>query len=160
MPHQSHPPSLDNSNHTWRTIQVMKLLIMQFSPTSYHFIPLRSKYSPQHPVLKQRPSFITIQNHRQNYSFLYSNFYVFRQPSLENSSYNFNTGRIISTSRQEKIRSCLEPGTVQSIQRRVRHPGFDSRQRQHFFLLHTVQTSSGAHRNSYPMGYRGPFPLG
>jgi hypothetical protein len=28
----------------------MKLLIMQFSPTSYHFIPLRSKYSPQHPV--------------------------------------------------------------------------------------------------------------
>jgi hypothetical protein len=25
---------------------------MQFSRTSYHFIPLRSKYSPQHPVLK------------------------------------------------------------------------------------------------------------
>jgi hypothetical protein len=25
---------------------------MQFSPTSYHFIPLRSKDSPQHPVLK------------------------------------------------------------------------------------------------------------
>jgi hypothetical protein len=24
----------------------MKLLIMQFSPTSWHFIPLRSKYSP------------------------------------------------------------------------------------------------------------------
>jgi hypothetical protein len=23
-------------------------LILQFSPTSYHFIPLRSKYSPQH----------------------------------------------------------------------------------------------------------------
>jgi hypothetical protein len=29
----------------------MKLLIMQFSPLSRHFIPLRSKYSPQHPVL-------------------------------------------------------------------------------------------------------------
>jgi hypothetical protein len=29
----------------------MKLLIIQFSPTSYDFIPLRSKYSPQHPVL-------------------------------------------------------------------------------------------------------------
>jgi hypothetical protein len=28
------------------------LLIMQFSPTSCHFIPLRSKYSTQHPVLK------------------------------------------------------------------------------------------------------------
>jgi hypothetical protein len=32
--------------------QVMKLLIRQFSPTSYHFIPLQAKYSPQHPVLK------------------------------------------------------------------------------------------------------------
>jgi hypothetical protein len=28
----------------------MKLLIMQFSPTSCLFITLRSKYSPQHPV--------------------------------------------------------------------------------------------------------------
>jgi hypothetical protein len=30
----------------------MKLLVMQFSPASYYFIPLLSKYSPQHPVLK------------------------------------------------------------------------------------------------------------
>jgi hypothetical protein len=27
----------------------MKLLTMQYSPTSHHFLPLRSKYSPQHP---------------------------------------------------------------------------------------------------------------
>jgi hypothetical protein len=50
---------------------------------------LRSRYSPQHPVLKhsqsmfllecQRPSFTPIQNQRQNYSFAYSNFYIFRQ---------------------------------------------------------------------------------
>jgi hypothetical protein len=62
---------------------------MQFSPTSCYFIFLRSKYSPQHPVLIHpqsmffpwclRPSFTPIQNHRQNYSFLYFNFYVFRQ---------------------------------------------------------------------------------
>jgi hypothetical protein len=26
--------------------------LKQFSPTSCHFISLRSKYSPQHPVLK------------------------------------------------------------------------------------------------------------
>jgi hypothetical protein len=49
----------------------MKLLIMQFSPTSCHFIPLRSKYSPEHSVLKhpqsmflpycQRPSFTPMQ---------------------------------------------------------------------------------------------------
>jgi hypothetical protein len=30
----------------------MNLLIMKFSPTSCHFTPLRSKYSPQHPVTK------------------------------------------------------------------------------------------------------------
>jgi hypothetical protein len=30
----------------------MKLPIMQFCPTSHHLISLRSKYSPQHPVLK------------------------------------------------------------------------------------------------------------
>jgi hypothetical protein len=30
----------------------MKLLIMQFSSTSLHFISLRAKYSPQHTVLK------------------------------------------------------------------------------------------------------------
>jgi hypothetical protein len=42
-------------NFTWPTVQVMKLLIMQFSPTSYNF-PLRSKYSPQHPVLKRPQS--------------------------------------------------------------------------------------------------------
>jgi hypothetical protein len=62
---------------------------MQFSQTSCHFISLRSKYSPQHPVLKhpqsmflswcQSPSFIPILNHRQNYTFVYSSFYAFRQ---------------------------------------------------------------------------------
>jgi hypothetical protein len=28
--------------------------IMHFSPTFYHFITLRSKYSPQQPVLKHK----------------------------------------------------------------------------------------------------------
>jgi hypothetical protein len=40
-------------NYTWRRLQVMKLLTVQLSPTSCHFIPLWSKYSPQHHVLKQ-----------------------------------------------------------------------------------------------------------
>jgi hypothetical protein len=30
--------------------------MMQFSPTSYHFVHLRSKYSPQHPALKHPQS--------------------------------------------------------------------------------------------------------
>jgi hypothetical protein len=62
---------------------------MQFSPPSSHFIPLQSKYSPQHPVLNhpqsvflpqcQRSSFTYIQNHRQHYSLVYCNLYVFWQ---------------------------------------------------------------------------------
>jgi hypothetical protein len=46
----SHPPWLDHSNYIWRRVQVMKLLTMQFSLTSCHFIFLRSKYSPQYPI--------------------------------------------------------------------------------------------------------------
>jgi hypothetical protein len=46
------------------------LFIVQFSPASLHFLPLRSKYSPQHPVLKtpsvflERPTFTSVQNNR------------------------------------------------------------------------------------------------
>jgi hypothetical protein len=50
-PRLPHPLRLDNPNDTWRKLQVMKLFVMQFSPPSRHFIPLRCKYSPQHPVL-------------------------------------------------------------------------------------------------------------
>jgi hypothetical protein len=35
----------------------MELLIMQFSPTSYDFISLQSKYSLQYPVLKKQCMF-------------------------------------------------------------------------------------------------------
>jgi hypothetical protein len=52
MPYQSHPPSLHHSNYIWRRVQVTRLLNWHFFPTSYYFIPFRSKYSPQHPVLK------------------------------------------------------------------------------------------------------------
>jgi hypothetical protein len=51
MPCPSHPSWLDHSNYVWRWVQVMKLLIMQFPPVSRHFIPPRSKYSPQRPVM-------------------------------------------------------------------------------------------------------------
>jgi hypothetical protein len=51
MPCSSNPSWLHHSNYTWRIVQVVKLLIMQFSPTSCHFIPLRSKYS-QRNIMK------------------------------------------------------------------------------------------------------------
>jgi hypothetical protein len=34
MPYPSHPPWYDHSNYVWLRVQVMKLLIMQFSPIS------------------------------------------------------------------------------------------------------------------------------
>jgi hypothetical protein len=48
----------------------MKLLIMQFSPTSCHFISLRSKYSLQHPVLNTLSLFSCL-NVRDQVSHLY-----------------------------------------------------------------------------------------
>jgi hypothetical protein len=36
-------PWCDHSNYTSRRVQVMKLLMMQFSSTTCHFIPLRSE---------------------------------------------------------------------------------------------------------------------
>jgi hypothetical protein len=44
MPFPSHPPWIDHSNYVWRRGQVMKLLIMQFSPVSCHLIPLGSNW--------------------------------------------------------------------------------------------------------------------
>jgi hypothetical protein len=42
----------DQPNNVWWWVQIMKLHIVHLSPFSYYLIPLRSKYSPQHPVLK------------------------------------------------------------------------------------------------------------
>jgi hypothetical protein len=55
MPFPSHPPWLCRSNYAWRSVQVMKLLIMQFSPTSHHFISPQSKYFPQTPSVYVPP---------------------------------------------------------------------------------------------------------
>jgi hypothetical protein len=45
IPCPSHPPRLHHSNYTWQRAKVTKILIMQFSLTSYHSIPPRIKYS-------------------------------------------------------------------------------------------------------------------
>jgi hypothetical protein len=36
------PIRLDNSNYTWRRVQIMRLLVIQLSPPSRHFITLPS----------------------------------------------------------------------------------------------------------------------
>jgi hypothetical protein len=83
--HMSRPPHPPWCNHPknirWR-IQTVKFIIMQLSPR-YIFLHFRSKYPPQHSVLKnlqsmflpqsERPSFAPIQHNWQNYSFVYFN---------------------------------------------------------------------------------------
>jgi len=77
IPCLPHPPWLDHPNNIWWSIHIIKLLIMQSSSASYHFLPLRSKYSPQHPVPRhlqsmffhERQSFMLIKNNEKNQSF-------------------------------------------------------------------------------------------
>jgi hypothetical protein len=43
-------PSFDNFNNICWRLQIMKLLSKKFSQALCYFIPLRRKYSPQHPI--------------------------------------------------------------------------------------------------------------
>jgi hypothetical protein len=45
---------LDHPNNIRRSVKVTKLFIIQSSVASDHFIPFRTKYSPQHPVFAKR----------------------------------------------------------------------------------------------------------
>jgi hypothetical protein len=51
MPCQTHPFLRDDSTYIWRREQLTQLLVMQFPPLTRPFIHLRSKYSPENPVL-------------------------------------------------------------------------------------------------------------
>jgi hypothetical protein len=73
MPCVSHPPWPSYSNYIWRRVQVMNLLVTQFSPVSYSVTSLGCKYSPQYLVLKnllpaffswcQKRNIIPVQNY-------------------------------------------------------------------------------------------------
>jgi hypothetical protein len=56
MPCPAHSPLFDLSNDIRWWVQNMKLPVVQLSPFSRYFIPVRSKYSPQHPVVKHPQS--------------------------------------------------------------------------------------------------------
>jgi hypothetical protein len=76
-----HPPWFNHPNNIRWRIQAVKL-IMQASPLSI-FLPFRSKYPPQHTVLKnprsvflpqnERPSYAPIQYNWQSYCFVHFN---------------------------------------------------------------------------------------
>jgi len=53
MPLPPRPLWLDHPNNIYSKVQVMKLFIMHPYLASSQLLPLRPKYSPQHPVLKQ-----------------------------------------------------------------------------------------------------------
>jgi len=55
-PRPSHPPWLDHPNNICWSVHVMTLLNVQFSPFSQSFLPLSSKYSPLHSVLRHLQS--------------------------------------------------------------------------------------------------------
>jgi hypothetical protein len=58
MPWPPHSPWFYLPNNIWWWVQIMTLCTVQLPPLSCYFIPLRSKYSPQHPVLKHSPSML------------------------------------------------------------------------------------------------------
>jgi hypothetical protein len=58
MPCPSNPSWYDHPNNIWWRVQIMQLFIVLFFPSSFYFLSLRSKYSPQHPVFKHPRSLI------------------------------------------------------------------------------------------------------
>jgi hypothetical protein len=86
IPCISHIPITSYSNYICWRVQIMKFLTVEFSST---FIPVCFKCFPRRPVFRyskhilfsscQRPSVISIQNHRQECGFAYFKFYGFRQ---------------------------------------------------------------------------------
>jgi len=88
MPRPLNSSRFDHPDNIWRGVKISKLLIMYFFFSPHYLIPLRSKYSSEHAILKhpqltflprrKRPSFTHIQNNRRNYSFAYLNLYIFR----------------------------------------------------------------------------------
>jgi hypothetical protein len=58
MPRSSRPPWFDDASNISWSLQVTKFIIVKHSIASCHFLPLRHKYSPQHPVLKHPQSML------------------------------------------------------------------------------------------------------
>ena len=44
------PPPIDHQNNIWWGVQIIKHLIMQYSPGSCHFLPLRHKYRTRYLI--------------------------------------------------------------------------------------------------------------
>ena len=96
MPSQSHSSRICHLHNIGWGVQIILLLVMQSHSFRRYLVPPRSKYSPQHHVLKhpqlsflpqcQRPSFTPIQNTRQ-IMFLYILIFKFLESHLEDKRF-------------------------------------------------------------------------
>jgi hypothetical protein len=57
MPGSSNPPWLDHPN-TWWKAQIIKFLIINFSPLSCYFLSLSAKHFPQNPILETQVLYV------------------------------------------------------------------------------------------------------
>jgi hypothetical protein len=53
MPHPSHSSRFDNLKNIGSGVKITKVLIMYLPPLTCYPVPLRPKYYPRHPILKQ-----------------------------------------------------------------------------------------------------------
>jgi hypothetical protein len=69
IPHSSHPPWFDHPNNIWWSVQILKLLTVQCSPASRHFLPVRSSApcSQTSSVYARRHSYVSQNIHPYRY---------------------------------------------------------------------------------------------
>ena len=79
MPQPFHSSRLFHSNNIRWGGQIIKLLIIEFSPFSCYLVPLRPKYSPQHPILKHPQAMFLPQYDWTSFTprSVYLNLYIF-----------------------------------------------------------------------------------
>jgi hypothetical protein len=137
MPRSSRPFWFDHHN-IWRRLQIIKLHITGMLPATVpcYFIHLRSKYSSQHPVLKdpQSPFKLQIQ-------VLY--FYVILEFVFLCGSRSSSDSMVSDYGLDDRAIEVRSPTGAEDFSSRL-----------------YVQTGSGAHPASYPMSTGGPFPGG
>ena len=63
MPRPSHSSRFYHPNNIWWAVQVIKLLILYFSPLPCYFVPPRSKYSPLTPYSQTKDVVPTFRNY-------------------------------------------------------------------------------------------------